>query len=164
MSFSFPSRAGAHQEPEKKQDSSTLNQAFGSRRSGASSSAAQVLWLWNSQEGLSIEGYEQLLPDSDWQDLRQRLRLSARRSAVRLTRDKGFSSLPTPTTLPCSNGKGGRAGQNTLEAKLKSQGRLSPTQKLNPELCLWMMAFPLTWLDWITNAGGVTIPHPPTLE
>jgi hypothetical protein len=121
--------------------------------SGASSSVDQVLWLWSSLLGLSIEGYEQLLPDSEWQDLRQRLRLSARRSAVRHTRGKEFLSLPTPTPY-LSSGKGGRAGQNKLESTLKSQGRLSATQKLNPELCLWIMGFQTTWLECITKTGG----------
>ncbi len=153
-----------HQEPAKRQDLPILNPIYGLRPLGASSSVDQVLWLWSSLLGLSIEGYEQLLPDSEWQDLRQRLRLSARRSAVRHTRGKEFLSLPTPTAYNSSSGKGGRAGLNKLESTLRSQGRLSAPQKLNPELCLWLMGFQTTWLECITNAGGVTIHHHKTLE
>jgi hypothetical protein len=164
MSITVVFPAPAHQELEKRQDSSMLNQASGSKPCAASLSVDQVLFWWKTLSELSIEGYEQSLPDSEWLDLKQRLKLSARRSAVRLTRDKEYLSLPTPTTLPSSNGKGGRAGQHKLELTLKSQGRLSVTQKLNPELCLWMMAFPTTWLECITKTGGVTIHHHKTLE
>ncbi|MEG5033352.1 hypothetical protein QUB44_09925 [Microcoleus sp. AT3-D2] len=154
MSSSVVSLAEAHQEPEPKPDSFMLNQVYGSKHSAASYSVDQVLYWWKIQQDSSIEGYEQSLPDSEWLIIKQKLKLSARRSAVRHTRDKECLSLPTPTTYSSSNGKGGPAGLTTLESKLRSQNRLSATQKLNPELCLWLMAFPPTWLECIMTTGG----------
>jgi len=130
------------------------NQSCGLKLSGASSSVDQVLWLLSSQKGLSIEGYEQLLPDSDWLIMKQKLKLSARRSSVRLTRGKEFLSLPTPTTLPSGNGKTSAAGQNKLESTLRSQNRLSHTQKLNPEVCAYLMGFPPGWVESALMDGG----------
>jgi len=135
------------------------SQNYGLKRSDVSSSVDQVLWFWSSQVGLSIEDYEQLLPDLEWQDIKQRLKLSARRSSVRLTRDKEFLSLPTPTTLPSGNGKTSAAGQNNLETTLRSQNRLSLTQKLNPALCAWMLGFPPTWTESALMDGGNSINH-----
>ena len=160
MSYSVPFHAQIHPQPEKKKDSQATNQVSGLKPCGASSLVDQRLWLSNSLKGLSIEDYEQLLPDSIWLDIKQRLRSSARRSSVRLTRGKECLSLPTVTTLPLSRGKGGSAGQNNLEITLKSQNRLSPTQKLNPELCAYLMGFPSGWTQLLMTTGGNLTNHP----
>ena len=160
MSYSVPFLAPAHPEPEPKQDSHILNQISGLKRCAASSLVDQRLWLWRTLQGSSIEDYEQLLPDSVWQDIKQRLRSSARRSAVRLTRGKECLSLPTNTTYSSGNGKTSAAGLTTLETTLRSQNRLSRTQKLNPELCAWMMGFPSGWTESVLMSGGNSTNRP----
>jgi hypothetical protein len=77
----------------------------------------QILSLLKTQQELFIEVCEQSLELCQWQDIKQKLKLSARRSVMRHMRDNDALSLPKPTTLPSSSGKGGRAGQ-----------RLSPRQ------------------------------------
>ena len=160
MSISVPFLAQAHPEPEPKQDLHILNQISGLKPCAASSSVNQRLWLWRTLQGLSIEDYEQLLPDSVWLDIKAKLKSSARRSSVRLTRGKECLSLPTNTTYASGNGTTSAAGLNKLESTLRSQNRLSRTQKLNPELCSYLMGFPNGWLAFLLTTGGSTTSHP----
>jgi hypothetical protein len=94
--------------------------------------------------------------------------LSRHRSLAHLTDETESLLLPTPTTYPCSNGKGGNAGMNKLEWTLKQQGRLESdseallqaVRKLSILASLWKMGFPDGYLDCLIQGGGKTItPH-----
>jgi len=146
--------AQTHQTQERKKDWQALNQDCGGKCTELFLKPNQILSLLKTQKASFIEACEQSWEPCKWQDLKQKLKLSARRSAVRHMRGKECLSLPTVTTYSSSNGKGGPAGLTTLESTLRSQNRLSATQKLNPALCLWMMAIPPTWLDCIMTTGG----------
>ena len=145
---------------EKKKDLQAMNQDCGLKPCAASSSVDQRLWLWRTLQDLSIEDYEQLLPDSVWLATKQKLKLSQHRSSVRLTKGKECLSLPTNTTYSSGNGKTSAAGQNKLETTLRSQNRLSPTQKLNPEVCAYLMGFPSGWTESVLMSGGNSTNHP----
>lgn len=83
--------------------------------------------------------------------------LSRHRSLAHPTDETESLLLPTPTTYPCSNGKGGNAGANKLERILKQQGRLESDRKLSILASLWMMGFPNGYLDCLIQGGGKSI-------
>jgi hypothetical protein len=143
----------------------TQSQTYGLKPSGVSALASPNLSLLSNLKDLSIEDYERVLEDSEWQDTLQKLKLSRHRSLAHPTDEAESLLLPTPTTYPCSNGKGGNAGMNKLEWTLKQQGRLESdseallqaVRKLSIEVCLWLMGFPLGYLDCLIQGGGKSI-------
>ena len=160
MSISYPFLAREQVKQELRPDLTTQSQTYGLKPSGVSALASPNLSLLSNLKDLSIEDCERVLEDSEWQDTLQKLKLSQRRSLERRTFVKGYSLLPTPTTYPCSNGKGGNAGANKLERILKQQGRLESTRKLSILASLWMMGFPNGYLACLIQGGGKTItPH-----
>ncbi|MDK2407784.1 hypothetical protein QHH11_02640 [Aphanizomenon sp. PH219] len=144
---------------ELRPDLTTQSQTYGLKPSGVSALASPNLSLLSNLKDLSIEDYERALEDSEWQDTVKKLKLSRHRSLAHPTDETESLLLPTPTTYPCSNGKGGNAGMNKLENTLRSQNRLSNTLKLNPQFCLWMMQFPDGYLDYLIQNGGNSINH-----
>nr|WP_254433088.1 MULTISPECIES: hypothetical protein [unclassified Dolichospermum] len=168
MSISFPTHAQAHLTQVKEPDLHTQSQTYGLKPSGVSALASPNLSLLSNLKDSSIEDYERALEDSEWQDTLQKLKLSRHRSLERRTFVKGYSLLPTLTTYPCSNGKGGNAGANKLERILKEQGRLESdseallqaVRKLSVKAALWKMGFPSGYLDCLIQGGGKRItPH-----
>ena len=162
MSISYPFLAREQVKQELRPDLTTQIQTYGLKPSGVSALASPNLSLLSNLKDLSIEDYERALEDSEWQDTLQKLKLSRHRSLERRTFVKGYSLLPTLTTYPCSNGKGGNAGMNKLEWTLKQQGRLESdseallqaVRKLSVKAALWKMGFPDGYLDCLIQGGG----------
>ena len=162
MSTSFPTHAQAHLTQVKEPDLHTQSQTYGLKPSGVSALESPNLSLLRTLKDLSIEDYERALEDSEWQDTLQKLKLSRHRSLAHPTDETESLLLPTPTTYPCSNGKGGNAGMNKLEWTLKQQGRLESdseallqaVRKLSVKAALWMMQFPNGYLDCLIQGGG----------
>ncbi len=162
MSISYPFLAREQVKQELRPDLTTQSQTYGLKPSGVSALASPNLSLLSNLKDLSIEDYERALEDSEWQDTLQKLKLSRHRSLAHPTDETEYSLLPTPTTYPCSNGKGANAGMNKLEWTLKQQGRLESdseallqaVRKLSVKAALWKMGFPDGYLDCLIQGGG----------
>jgi hypothetical protein len=159
--WDFPAREPALQVTEP--DSSTQSQACGSKHCGASHKDYQPSSLLKILRGLSLEDYEQCLGDSEFADIVGMIHKSYRlRNSERRTKEKGFSSLPTPTTYAKGSGKYRPAGATRLEQSLRKFIREG--DKLHPAVPGWMMGFRPGWVEEILMAGGEIIGPPITPE
>jgi hypothetical protein len=149
------SLAQGHQTQEPNPDSITLNLPYGGKRSDASKKASQISLLSKTPQGLYTTDYEQCLEACEWQDIVSTLQQSSMLmlSAVR-KREQEYLSLPTPTTLTNVTKKR-PPGTNKLEQNLK----LSKGKKLNPDVCRWMMGFPVGWVEDILIPSGENYPN-----
>jgi hypothetical protein len=77
------------------------------------------------------------------------------RNSERPKKEKGFSSLPTPTTYAKGSTGCRPAGATRLEQKLRPY--IIKGDKLNPAVPGWMMGFPVGWVEYPLMDTGETI-------
>jgi hypothetical protein len=142
--------------PDCEQDSTTQSQACGLKPCGASLLASPASSSSKILQGLSVEDFEQFLEDCEWSDIVGMIHKSyQQRNWERRTKEKGFSSLPTPTTYAKGSGKCRPAGATRLEQSLRKF--IAKGDKLHPAVPGWMMGFPPGWVEEILMAGGQAI-------
>ncbi len=134
----------------------TQNQNSGLKPCGASPTVAPASSSLKILQDLSTKDYEQFLGDSEWLAMSGMIRKSYQlRNSDRPSEEKGFSSLPTPTTY-CKGSTGCRpAGATRLEQKLRPY--IIKGDKLNPAVPGWMMGFPVGWAEYPLMDTGETI-------
>jgi DNA adenine methylase len=123
----------------------TPNPAYGLKPCDASSKAIQTLWLLKTLKTLSIQGFEQCLEDSEWQNIRGTIRSCYQQhgSALR-TGAIGSLLLPTPTSYSEGSGSVRPAGQNKLETTLKLLPTPTAADASTGELLTSKMQFRIT--------------------
>jgi hypothetical protein len=149
------------------QDLITQNQVCGLKLSDVLPMAAPVSSSLKILQDLSITDYEQFLGDSEWLDIVGKIRKSyQQRNSAHPMKEKGFSSLPTPTTYPKGSGKYRLAGTNRLEQKLRPF--INKGDKLHPAVPGWMMGFPVGWVEQVLADTGeilsIQVPLIPALD
>ena len=138
------------------QDLNTQNQNSGLKPCGASPTVAPVSSSLKILQDLSTKDYEQFLGDSEWLATSGMIRKSYQlRNSDRPKREKGFSSLPTPTTYAFGSTGCRPAGATRLEQKLRPY--ITKSDKLNPAVPGWMMGFPVGWAEYPLMDTGETI-------
>ena len=148
--------AQGHQSQATEQDLNTQNQNSGLKHCGASPTAAPTSSSLKILQDLSTEDYEQFLGDSEWLATSGMIRKSYQlRNLDRPSEEKGFSSLPTPTTYAKGSTGCRPAGATRLEQKLRPY--ITKGDKLNPAVPGWMMGFPVGWVEWPLMDTGETI-------
>jgi hypothetical protein len=148
--------AQGHQSLGTEQDLTTQNQNSGLKPCGASQTVAPVSSSLKILQDLSAEDYEQFLGDSEWLAMSGMIRKSYQlRNLDRPKREKGFSSLPTPTTYAKGSTGCRPAGATRLEQKLRPY--ITKGDKLNPAVPGWMMGFPVGWAEYPLMDTGETI-------
>jgi hypothetical protein len=152
LDFLAPAPALQETEP----DLATQNQNSGLKLCGASSTAAPTSSSLKILQDLSTEDYEQFLGDSEWLAMSGMIRKSYQlRNSDRPKKEKGFSSLPTPTTYAKGSTGCRPAGATRLEQKLRPY--ITKGDKLNPAVPGWMMGFPVGWAEYPLMDTGETI-------
>jgi hypothetical protein len=149
--------------PDCEPDSTTQSQPFGLKPCDASPTATPASSSSKILRGLSAEDFEQFLEDSEWSNIVGTIHKSyQQRNSERRTKEKGFSSLPTPTTYAKGSTRCRPAGATRLEQSLRKF--ISKGDKLHPAVPGWMMGFPVGWVEEILMAGGQQIQLPITPE
>lgn len=142
--------------PETEPDLTTQNQNSGLKPCAALPMAAPASSSSKILQGLSPEDYEQFLGDSEWLAITGTIRKSYQlRNLDRPKKEKGFLSLPTPTTYAKGSTGCRPAGATRLEQKLRPY--IIKGDKLNPAVPGWMMGFPVGWVEKILMDTGETI-------
>ncbi len=142
--------------PDCEPDSTTQSQACGLKPCGVSPTASPASSSSKILQGLSVEDYAAFLEDCEWSDIVGMIHKSyQQRNSERRTKEKGFSSLPTPTTYAKGSGKCRPAGATRLEQSLRKF--IAKGDKLHPAVPGWMMGFPPGWVEEILMAGGQAI-------
>lgn len=150
----FPALVLALQATE--QGLNTQNQNSGLKPCGASPTVAPTSSSLKILQDLSTKDYEQFLGDSEWLATSGMIRKSYQlRNSDRPKREKGFSSLPTPTTYAFGSTGCRPAGATRLEQKLRPY--ITKGDKLNPAVPGWMMGFPVGWAEYPLMDTGETI-------
>ncbi len=97
-------------------DCITPNQPYSGKSLDSSGNVSPNIASSSNPWELPIEDLEQSLGDSEWQAIRQSVRLSARQSLAQATSDNGCLLLPTPTAC---KGSYRPAGTNRCESQIK---------------------------------------------
>jgi hypothetical protein len=149
------SHALEHLEPELSPDLITSNQPYGGRHSDASKKEIQSSSSLKTPQDLYTTDCEQCLEASEWQNIVLKLQQSSMLMlSARRKKEQDYLSLPTPTTLTNITKKR-PPGTNKLEQALK----LPKGAKLNPDVCRWMMGFPLGWVENVLMKNGENYPN-----
>ena len=148
--------AQGHRSQVMVQDLTTQNQNSGLKPCGALPTVAPTSSSLKILQDLSTKDYEQFLEDSEWLATSGMIRKSYQlRNLDRPSEEKGFSSLPTPTTYAKGSTGCRPAGATRLEQKLRPY--IIKGDKLNPAVPGWMMGFPVGWTEWPLMDTGETI-------
>ena len=141
---------------ETEPDLTTQNQNSGLKPCAALPMAAPASSSLKILQDLSPEDYEQFLGDCEWLAISGMIRKSYQlRNLDRPKKEKGFLSLPTPTTYAKGSTGCRPAGATRLEQKLRPY--ITKGDKLNPAVPGWMMGFPVGWVEWPLMDTGETI-------
>ncbi len=148
--------AQGHQSQETVQDLTTRNQNSGLKLYDVPPTVVPASSSLKILQDLSTKDYEQCLGDSEWLATSGMIRKSYQlRNLDRPSKEKGFSSLPTPTTYAKGSTGCRPAGATRLEQKLSPY--IIKGDKLNPAVPGWMMGFPVGWTEWPLMDTGETI-------
>ena len=104
--------------------------------------------LSNNLKELSDEDLELFLGDSDWQDIKAKLKQSRRRSLEQDTRDSDYLSFPTLTSNENSTTR--PAGQTKCERWFRSKGLIPNGSQLGSQAIATIMGFPPNWFDCLS--------------
>ena len=104
--------------------------------------------LSNNLKELSDEDLELFLGDSDWQDIKAKLKQSRRRSLEQDTRDSDYLSFPTLTSNENSTTR--PAGQTKCERWFRNKGLIPNGSQLGSQAIATIMGFPPNWFDCLS--------------
>ena len=103
-------------------------------------------WWLNNQQEFSNEDYELFLEDSEWQDIKAKLKSSRHRSLEQDTRDSDYLSFPTLTSGQTDLAKR-PAGQTKCEKWFRSNGLIPNGSQLGSQAIALIMGFPKDWYN-----------------
>jgi hypothetical protein len=106
-------------------------------------------WWLNNQQEFSNEDYELFLEDSEWQDIKAKLKQSRHRSLEQDTRDLDCLSFPTLTSGQTSTTMR-PAGQTKCEKWFRNKGLIPNGSQLSSQAIAIIMGFPPNWFDCLT--------------
>ena len=106
-------------------------------------------WWLNNQQEFSNEDYELFLEDSEWQDIKAKLKQSRRESLEQDTKDSDCLSFPTLTSGQTSS-KMRPAGQTKCEKWFKDKGLIPNGSQLSAQAIAMIMGFPPNWFNCLT--------------
>jgi hypothetical protein len=106
-------------------------------------------WWLNNQQEFSNEDYELFLEDSEWQDIKAKLKLSRRVSLEQDTKDSDYLSFPTLTSGQTSTTMR-PAGQTKCEKWFRNKGLIPSGSQLGSEAIATIMGFPPNWFDCLS--------------
>jgi hypothetical protein len=148
--------------PETEKDLKEKPAASGGNNSESSEPSDQYSVSLSSLPELSTEDYERFLADSEWQDIKAKLKSSRRRSLVRDTADPACLLFPTLTA--CNSGNSRPAGQTKCEKWWKDKGLIPSGSQLGTGAIASIMGFPSDWFKGLTKfySKNATTPNLPT--
>ena len=130
---------------ELEQDLITLLQPCGKKVYELSRRRNPNSWWLNNQQEFSNEDYELFLEDSEWQDIKAKLKSSQQQDSEQVTEENDCLLFPTLTSGQTDLAKR-PAGQTKCEKWFRHKGLIPNGSQLGTSAIALIMGFPADWL------------------